>query len=254
MAQDLQNRASFSASSRDQREIDGFSAIAASWWDPNGPFAPLHELNPTRVRMIADAAARHFERPLETSSPFSGRSLLDIGCGGGLISEPFARLGFDVTGVDASPDNIAVARAHARETDVPVSYLEAAPEDRFLAGKMYDVVLGLEVIEHVSDIDFFLSSVCSKVKPGGLLVLSTLNRTLRSLVLGKAVAEYILGWVPPGTHTWAKFVKPSEIAKQIRPAGMTVTSLQGIDYNLATGEWQPSEDVSVNYVLTALRR
>jgi 2-polyprenyl-6-hydroxyphenyl methylase/3-demethylubiquinone-9 3-methyltransferase len=254
MERGQENTAPAQASSRDQREIDAFSAIAQSWWDPTGPFAPLHHLNPSRVRILANCAADHFHLDLKATRPFNGLSLLDIGCGGGLIAEPFSKLGFDVTGVDASPQNIETARAHAADGNLSITYLEAAPEDSFLSSRTFDVVLALEVIEHVADLDLFLSSVCSRVKPGGVLFLSTLNRTLRSLVLGKAVAEYVLGWVPPGTHTWSKFVKPSEIAKRIRTAGFAVTSLQGLEYELATGEWRISEDVSVNYILAATRQ
>ncbi len=240
-------------SSRDEGEIRGFAALADSWWDYEGPFAPLHKLNPARVRALADSCAAHFEKDLDGKRPFSGLSLLDIGCGGGLIAEPFCRLGFDVTGADAAEENVAAARDHAAQSGLDITYLEAAPEDQFLTGKTFDAVFALEVVEHVADIELFVRSICQKVKPGGLFALSTLNRTLRSLVLGKGVAEYVVNWVPAGTHDWSKFVKPSELARVLRSEGLTVKDITGLEFEMATGEWKTGTDVSVNYILFASR-
>lgn len=242
-----------SPSSRDQREIDGFSAHALSWWDTEGPFAPLHRLNPTRIRIIADLLSEHFSRPLGENTPFRDLSLTDIGCGGGLVAEPFARLGFDVTGMDASEENIATAKDHAASSGLQINYCVGAPEDTEFGEHSFDVVVALEVVEHVSDIETFVNSLTTKVKPGGILVMSTLNRTLKSMALAKIAAEYILRWVPAGTHTWSKFVKPSELSQHLRREGFRVHAMHGMDYNLSTGEWNSSEDVSVNYILAATR-
>lgn len=239
--------------SRDQDEIQGFADLADRWWDAEGPFAPLHKLNPARVRSIADACATHFHRDLDGKAPFSDLSLLDIGCGGGLITEPFCRLGFNVTGADAAEENVATARRHAKTSGLDINYLAAAPEEDFLSGKTFDAVFALEVVEHVADIDLFVHSVCEKVKPGGIVVFSTLNRTLRSLVLGKGIAEYVLNWVPAGTHDWSKFVKPSELARVLRTDAFDLKSITGLEFDMATGEWTSGSDVSVNYILTAAR-
>lgn len=240
-------------SSRDQREIDGFSAHALSWWDTEGPFAPLHRLNPTRIRIIADLLSEHFSRPLGGNAPFFDLNLTDVGCGGGLVAEPFARLGFDVTGMDASEENIATAKEHAASTDLQIDYRVGAPEDAAFDDQIFDAVIALEVVEHVSDIETFVNSLTTKVKPGGILVMSTINRTLKSMALAKIAAEYILRWVPAGTHTWSKFVKPSELSHHLRREGFRVNAMHGMDYDLSTGEWSSSEDVSVNYVLAATK-
>ncbi|MGB1875724.1 MAG: bifunctional 2-polyprenyl-6-hydroxyphenol methylase/3-demethylubiquinol 3-O-methyltransferase UbiG [Rhodospirillaceae bacterium] len=249
----LSDQALEPASSRDQQEIDNFSAQAASWWDSSGPFAPLHRLNPTRIRILANLFAAHFSRSLDKTDPFSGLSLTDVGCGGGLVTEPFARLGFDIVGLDASAENIATARNHAETSGLKIDYRVGAPEDKDAPNGPFDAVVALEVIEHVSDIKTFIDSLTEKVGPNGILVLSTINRTLKSLALAKVAAEYILRWVPAGTHTWSKFVKPSELTHHLRHSGFTVTAIQGMDYDLATGEWHPCDDVSVNYVLAAVR-
>ena len=239
--------------SRDQAEIDGFSAQAARWWDPEGPFAPLHHLNPARIRILGDLFSDHFSRPLSQDMPFKGLSLCDVGCGGGLVTEPSARLGFNVTGLDASPENIETAEQHASKSGLTIEYRVGLPEDSAVLTEDFDVVLALEVVEHVRDIPTFITGLTQHVGPDGILVLSTLNRTLKSLALAKYAAEYILRWVPAGTHTWSKFVKPSELSKHLRAAGFKVTSIRGMDYDLATGEWNACDDVSVNYILAAVR-
>ncbi|MEQ8733421.1 MAG: bifunctional 2-polyprenyl-6-hydroxyphenol methylase/3-demethylubiquinol 3-O-methyltransferase UbiG [Rhodospirillaceae bacterium] len=239
--------------SRDQAEIDGFSAQANSWWDPEGPFAPLHHLNPARMRILADLLSSHFSRPLNQDIPFKSLSLCDVGCGGGLITEPFSRLGFHVTGLDASPENIRTAEEHASKSGLTIDYRVGLPEDADVLNGCFDAVLALEVVEHVRDIPTFITGLTQHLAPNGILVLSTLNRTLKSLALAKYAAEYILRWVPAGTHTWSKFVKPSELSKHLRAAGFKVTAIRGMDYDLATGEWNVCDDVSVNYVLAAVR-
>lgn len=239
--------------SRDQAEIDSFSAQAASWWDIQGPFAPLHHLNPTRIRILADMLSEHFSRPLDQNRPFDGLRLCDVGCGGGLVTEPCARLGFQVTGLDASPENMETAITHAAQSGLSIDYRVGLPEDKDILNEQFDAVLALEVVEHVRDIPTFISGLTQNVGPDGILVLSTLNRTIRSLALAKYAAEYLLRWVPAGTHTWSKFVKPSELAKHLRSVGFKVTAIRGMDYDLTTSEWNVSDDVSVNYILAAVR-
>lgn len=238
-------------SSRDQREIDSFSALADQWWDSDGPFAPLHRLNPTRVKVIADLCASHFSRDLNTDKPFSDTSLWDVGCGGGLVSEPMSKLGFKVTGMDASPENISAAQFHASASCLSIDYHVGAPEDVSDMPHQFDVILALEVVEHVANIDVFIDRLTKNLAPDGLLILSTISRSLKSMAMAKVAAEYLLRWVPPGTHTWSKFVTPSELARHIRTAGCKVVALNGLGYDLATGEWKRVDDVSVNYVLAA---
>ncbi len=239
------------ASSRDEAEIAGFAAQADSWWDPNGPFALLHRLNPARMRILAEMISHHFDRSLDAPCPFSGLSLIDVGCGGGLVTEPFARLDFAVTGLDASPENIAIAKDHAELAELTIDYQVGSPEQEAKRQKHWDVVVALEVVEHVADVDVFVSGLSNRLKPGGLLLMSTINRTVKSMALAKIAAEYVLRWVPAGTHQWNKFIKPSELSRHMRNAGLTVKGLQGMEFNMATGDWQAGSDVSVNYVLSA---
>lgn len=239
------------ASSRDQSEIDGFSALADQWWDTAGPFAPLHRLNPARIRAIADICAKHFSTPLDIARPFNSLSLWDVGCGGGLVAEPLARMGFKVTGMDASEENVVAAQRHAKTSNLEITYVTGAPEELPSNDQQYDVVLALEVVEHVSDIDTFVGGLARQLRPGGLLIFSTIHRSLRSMALAKVAAEYILRWVPAGTHTWSKFVKPSELAKSARSSGLKAIDIRGLEYQLSTGEWTVGKDVSVNYILAA---
>lgn len=239
------------ATSQDQREIDGFSALADTWWDTDGPFAPLHKLNPARIRLIVDLCATHFSQKPSLSRPFQSKSLWDVGCGGGLVAEPLARLGFSVTGMDASSENIMAAQTHAQQSGLSIEYLVGSPEELPTKQRQFDVVLALEVVEHVADIQTFVSGLTNHLAPGGLVIFSTINRSLKSMALAKVAAEYLLRWVPAGTHTWSKFVKPSELSRHLRNADLEVTALKGLNYNLATGEWSEDDDVSVNYVLAA---
>ena len=198
-------------SSIDPAEVERFSRIAAEWWDPKGKFAPLHKFNPTRLAFIRDQALHRFGRDGAARRPFEGLRLLDIGCGGGLLSEPMSRLGFAVTGVDASERNIGTARAHAAEVGADVDYRCSTAEALLAAGEPFDVILNMEVIEHVADPGQFLRDCAAMLKPGGLMIVATLNRTLKAFALAKVGAEYVLRWLPPGTHDWSKFLKPEEL-------------------------------------------
>ncbi len=241
-------------STADQGEIAKFSAMADSWWDPAGAFRPLHKFNPSRIRFVRDRAAAHFGRDALATPPFGGLSLIDIGCGGGLIAEPMARLGFGVTGIDASEKNIGVARLHAARSNLDISYDNATPEELLNRGTRYDVVLALEVVEHVTDVDAFLKAAAELVAPGGVLIAATLNRTLKALALAKIGAEYVLRWLPPGTHDWRKFVRPSEMSTALRHGGLTVTELAGMSYDVFTDSWRLSKDLGVNYLAMAVKR
>jgi len=234
-------------------EIAKFSAMADSWWDPSGAFQPLHKFNPSRIRFVRDRLAAHFGRDPLAPAPFAGLTLLDIGCGGGLIAEPMARLGFKVTGIDAAEKNIGVAKLHAVRSDLDIAYETTMPEDLIERGTRYDVVLALEVVEHVADVEAFLKASAALVTPGGALIAATLNRTLKALALAKIGAEYVLRWVPAGTHDWRKFVKPSELSAGLRHGGLKVTELTGISYDLFTDTWKASKDLDVNYMVLAVK-
>lgn len=234
-------------------EVAKFSAIADEWWDPSGKFKPLHKFNPERIRFIRDRMALHFERDLSQDKPFTGLKLLDIGCGGGLIAEPMARLGFQVTGLDAAERNIGVAQLHATRSNLDIHYQCARPEQLTTLPTRYNVVLALEVVEHVADVDAFLSAAGQLLAPGGALIAATLNRTMKSLALAKVGAEYILRWLPPGTHDWRKFVKPSELAAGLRSSGLMVQELKGLSYDLFKDRWVTGDDLDVNYMILATR-
>ncbi len=226
----------------DAEEIERFSRIADEWWNPHGKFAPLHRINPVRIAWIRDKITAHFGK-------LEGHSLLDIGCGGGLVAEPMARLGTTVTAIDASEKNIAVAKLHAEQSGLTIDYRCTTAEA--LTGT-FDVVLALEIIEHVSDVEAFAAAICKLVKPGGILILSTLNRTPKSYALAIVGAEYILRWLPRGTHTWSKFLKPSEVHAHLRHNGMEVGEMTGMVMNPLTFKWEMNaKDVSVNYLLSA---
>ncbi len=233
-------------------EIAKFTALADQWWDPNGPFRPLHKFNPARIRLIRDRLAAHFGRPTNGEAPFTGLSLLDIGCGGGLVAEPMSRLGFAVTGIDAGAENVGVAQIHADRLGLPISYETAGPEDLLNRGLRFDAVLAMEVIEHVEDVAAFLQSAAALLAPGGIIITATLNRTLKSLALAKIGAEYVLRWVPAGTHDWRKFVRPHELAAHLRSAKLSLTALAGLSYDLFTDRWQESTDLDVNYFAVAV--
>ncbi len=236
-------------------EIARFGAMAEAWWDPDGDFKPLHELNPTRLRFIRDGVAGHFARDPLADSPLAGLSVIDIGCGGGLLSEPLRRLGAVVTGIDASDKAIAAARLHAEQGGLDIDYRCVLPEDLSaeFPGGGFDAVLNMEVVEHVADLEAFFAACCGLVRPGGVMVVSTINRTLKALALAKIGAEYVLRWLPAGTHDWRKFVRPSELTGSLRRHGMTVTTLRGMTYVPMGGRWSLTRDLDVNYLALAVK-
>jgi len=238
----------------DPGDINRFAAQSASWWDPSGSFRPLHQINPIRIDFIRRELLAHFHRDLRLLSPFSGLTLADIGCGGGLIAEPMTRLGFRVTGLDADAQAIATARAHAEGSGLAIDYRAADIEALVRTGERFDVVLALEILEHVADRDAFLTALGALVRPGGAFIGATLNRTARSFALAIVGAEYVLGWLPRGTHDWRRFVRPSEFVLGLRRAGLRTTGLAGLGYDWRRGDWTQTEDLSVNYMLAAVRR
>ena len=241
------------APSVDPAEVERFSALAETWWDPRGSMAPLHRLNPVRLGFLRETLTTHFGRDAKSLHPFDGLRVLDIGCGGGLITEPLARLGASVTGIDAAEANIGVARAHARGADLEIDYRQASAEELAAAGERFDAVLALEVIEHVADVDAFLEATATLVRPGGAFIASTLNRTPKSLLFGIVGAEYVLRWLPRGTHRWDRFVRPSEFAAGLRRQGLRVREMRGLVYDLLAGEWRLGRDLGVNYMIYAVR-
>ena len=233
----------------DDEEVARFSAMADEWWDPTGKFKPLHKFNPIRLGYIRDRLCAHFGRDPRSLTPLDGLTLLDVGCGGGLISEPLARMGATVTGIDASEKNIGTARAHAARGDLEIDYRCTTAEDLLAAGETFDIVLSLEVVEHVADVDLFLDSCTALVRDGGAMVLATLNRTPKAFMFGIVGAEYVMRWLPRGTHDWKKFVRPSELCRNLRRNGVDVSDISGLSFNPLTDEWRVSGDVSVNYIL-----
>ncbi len=237
------------ALSVDTQEIQKFEAMAEEWWDPTGKFKPLHRFNPTRIRVIRDHAAKHFHKDLKKDKPFKGLSLVDIGCGGGLLSEPMTRLGFDVTGIDASEKNITIASLHASQQDLATHYRATTAEQLAEEHIQADIVLNMEVVEHVADVEKFLEASAALVKPGGLMFIATLNRSAKSLIMAKIGAEYILRWLPIGTHEWKKFLKPSEIETIISAHNLNLVDLHGMTYKPLKDDWEVTQDVSVNYLM-----
>ncbi len=237
------------APSIDPAEVAKFSAMAAEWWDPTGKFAPLHKFNPVRLGFIRDVAGTHFGR--QGLKPFQGLTLLDIGCGGGLLSEPMARLGFQVLGADASEKNVKTAATHAASANVEIDYRVATAESLADEKQAFDVVLNMEVIEHVADLPGYLGACARLLKPGGLMFVATLNRTLKSLALAKIGAEYVLRWLPPGTHDWSRFVEPPKLRATLEEAGLKVLKTQGVAFDPLSWSWHLSNDVDVNYMVVA---
>ena len=245
---------SASASSIDPKEVEQFSRIAAEWWDPKGKFAPLHKFNPCRLAFIREQALLRFGRDAKALRPFEGLRLLDIGCGGGLLSEPMTRLGFQVTGVDASERNIGTASAHAAEQGLAIDYRATTAEDLLASGEApFDVILNMEVIEHVADPGAYLRNCSRLLAPGGLMIVATLNRTLKALALAKIGAEYVLRWVPAGTHHWTKLLKPEELRGFLEGEPVAVQGPFGVAYDPLSGRWSRSSDCDINYMVTVTR-
>jgi 2-polyprenyl-6-hydroxyphenyl methylase / 3-demethylubiquinone-9 3-methyltransferase len=239
----------------DPAEIAKFEAMAAEWWDPNGKFKPLHMLNPTRLDYITRQIAAEFGRDLTKPQPFAGLRILDIGCGGGLLSEPMARLGATVVGADAAPRNIPVAQIHAQQSGLTIDYRHTTAEALADAGEQFDVVLNMEVVEHVADPLAYLTACQQLLKPGGLMICSTINRNPKSFLMAIIGAEYVMRWLPKGTHEWAKFITPDELYGLIRQAGLDPVDRKGFVFNKLTWGWSISaRDLSVNYVTASVKR
>jgi 2-polyprenyl-6-hydroxyphenyl methylase/3-demethylubiquinone-9 3-methyltransferase len=239
----------------DPSEVAKFEAMAAEWWDPAGKFKPLHMLNPCRLDYITSQIAAEFGRDITQPVPFKGLRLLDIGCGGGLLSEPMARLGASVVGADAAAGNIPVAQLHAEAQGLTIDYRHTTAEALAETGEQFDVVLNMEVVEHVSAPLDFLTTCRKLLKPGGLMVCSTINRNAKSFMAAIVGAEWVMRWLPKGTHDWAKFITPEELADLIRNAGLDLVDKKGFVFNPISWQWSLSDrDLSVNYVTSSLRR
>lgn len=230
-------------------EVARFSAMAEQWWDPAGKFKPLHKFNPVRLAYIREQVLDHFGLDGTARHPLKGLSILDIGCGGGLLCEPMARLGATVTGADASEKNIKIASLHAEQSGLKINYLATTSEAIAESGQQFDVVLNMEVVEHVADVPLYLKSCAQLVKPGGLMFVATINRTARAFALAIIGAEYVLNWLPKGTHTYSKFLTPDELISVLKRGGMTVKDKTGVTYSPLRDEWRKTRDMSVNYML-----
>lgn len=239
------------APSLDPAEVEKFSKIAAEWWNPKGKFAVLHVFNPVRLAYIKEQVAARFARDPFDRRPFEGLRFLDIGCGGGLLTEPMARLGAQITGIDPSEKNIATASVHASEQDLAIDYRAMTAEALAATGETFDVILNMEVIEHVAEPTAFVQTCARLLKPGGLLFVATLNRTLKSFGLAIIGAEYVLGWLPKGTHQWEKFITPDELEAWLTQSGLKQLDRTGVTYNPFSGEWRRARDMDVNYMLVA---
>src|SRR3569832_40072 len=234
-------------------EIAKFSAMAAAWWDPDGDFKPLHKFNPVRLAYIRDWALRHFQRSETDRRPLAGLKVLDIGCGGGLLTEPLTRLGATVTGIDAGEKNISVAKLHAERAGLDITYRATTSEALAAEGAGFDIVLNMEVVEHVDNVPLYMKSCADLVTPGGLLFSATINRTLRALALAKFGAESVLRWLPRGTHDWNKFLTPDELRALITRNGLRIIDEAGVVFHPLADEWRKSPDMGVNYMLLAER-
>ncbi|EEW24966.1 bifunctional 2-polyprenyl-6-hydroxyphenol methylase/3-demethylubiquinol 3-O-methyltransferase UbiG [Rhodobacter ferrooxidans] len=243
------------ATTIDPAEVAKFEAMAAEWWNPHGKFKPLHQMNPVRLDYITSQIAAEFDRDLTAHQPFAGLRILDIGCGGGLLSEPMARLGATVVGADAAPRNIPVAQLHAEQMGLDIDYRNTTAEALAAAGEQFDVVLNMEVVEHVSDPLAYLTACQALLKTGGLMLCSTLNRNPKSFAMAIVGAEWVMGWLPKGTHDWRKFITPDELQDLIRRAGLDPVDRKGMVFNPVTWSWSLSpRDLSVNYVTASVKR
>ena len=235
----------------DEAEVERFSALAADWWNPRGKMAPLHKFNPVRLGYIRDLVAEHYSRDVKQHACLKGLRMLDIGCGGGILSEPLARLGASMVGADPSRMNIEAARLHAVQSGLTIDYRETTAEDLAEAGERFDVVLAMEVVEHVADVNLFVECCASMVKPGGIMIAATLNRTLKSFALAIVGAEYVLRWLPRGTHQWDKFVTPDELAHHLHANKLGISEQAGVVYSPLSDKWSLSSDMDVNYMVVA---
>ena len=238
-------------SSVNKKEIEKFSKMAAEWWDPEGKFKPLHKFNPLRIKYIKDNIIYSFKLKSK-EKPLQKINILDIGCGGGLLSEPMARLGANVTGIDASDKNIKIAKLHAKKNKLDINYLCLSPE-QLVTNKKFDVILNMEIIEHVEDINFFLKSCSKLLKKNGLMFVATLNKTLKSYVFAIIGAEYVLRWLPIGTHDWEKFVKPDDLKNILSKNNLKIEKIDGMNFNILKDEWSISKDTSINYIAKSLK-
>ena len=234
-----------------QEEIEKFSKLAEEWWDVSGKFKPLHMFNPIRIEYILEKTLSHFKRENQ-KLPLKGLNFLDIGCGGGLMSEPMSRLGANVTGIDASLKNIKIAETHSKKNNLKINYLNSSPEKLAGTGK-FDVILNLEIVEHVEDVDLYFQSCAKLLKKNGLMFTATLNRTFVSFVKAIIGAEYVLRWLPVGTHDWNKFLKPKEIEEKINNLNFSVKEIEGLEFSPFTQKWKRSKDLSVNYIITSVK-
>lgn len=235
----------------DQADVDRFSAMADEWWDPVGKFRPLHKFNPVRLTYIKDKVCQNFNLEPNKPKPFEGLRLLDIGCGGGLLCEPMARLGAQVVGADASSTNIEIARIHALQSNLDIDYRAETSEALLEQGEKFDCILNMEVVEHVADVNLFISSCANMVKPGGLMFVATINRTFKANALAIFMAENVLKWLPKGTHQYEKLVRPEELEAPLNGADMEIIDRTGVFYNPITDNWNYSRDMDVNYMMVA---
>ena len=234
-----------------KKEIEKFSKMAAEWWDPSGKFKPLHKFNPIRIRYIKENIINSFKLKSK-KKPLDNINILDIGCGGGLLSEPMRRLGANVTGIDASSKNINIAKLHAKKNKLKINYLCSSPE-KLKIQKKFDVILNMEIVEHVEDINFFINSCSKLLKKNGLMFVATLNKTLKSYLFAIIGAEYVLRWLPIGTHDWEKFVKPEDLKKILNKNNLKLVKLDGMNFNIISDEWSVSSDTSINYIVKSIK-
>ena len=234
-----------------KKEIEKFSKMAAEWWDPSGKFKPLHKFNPIRIKYIKENIINNFKLKAK-KRPLDKINILDIGCGGGLLSEPMTRLGANVTGIDASNKNITIAKLHAKKNNLKINYLCSSPE-KLKIKKKFDVILNMEIIEHVEDINFFINSCSKLLKKDGLMFIATLNKTLKSYMFAIIGAEYVLRWLPIGTHDWEKFVRPEDLKKILSKNNLKLEKLDGMNFNIIKDEWSISSDTSINYIIKSIK-
>ncbi|MEM0906740.1 MAG: bifunctional 2-polyprenyl-6-hydroxyphenol methylase/3-demethylubiquinol 3-O-methyltransferase UbiG [Pseudomonadota bacterium] len=241
------------ATTIDAAEVEKFERLAAEWWNPKGKFKPLHKFNPVRLQFLRQTLCRHFDRDPKADEPLKGLTILDIGCGGGLLCEPLAKMGATVTGVDAAFKNVEVAKIHAGQSDLAIDYKVTTAEDLAASGAQFDAVLAMEVVEHVADVDVFVKATTTMVKPGGMTVFATINRTMKAFALAIVGAEYVLRWLPRGTHSYDKLVKPSELDEGFRANGLTPREPIGVVFQPLKDEWVLGKDTDVNFMIVGVR-